>query len=80
MNSPYNRLPTWFTRTSMHAHTVVAGVLLPDDANSLDAGALGKGQGSTGYVQAESLEKVWEIIKADALWTNGVVRTRSSRS
>ena len=54
---------------------VIASVMLPDDAKSLDADAMTKSQGSTGYVQAESLEKVWEVIKADALWENGVVRT-----
>ena len=54
---------------------VIASVMLPDDAKSLDADAMTKSQGSTGYVQAESLEKVWEVINADALWENGVVRT-----
>ena len=49
--------------------------MLPNDAKSLDANAMTKSQGSAGYVQAKSVEKVWEVIKVDALWENGMVCT-----
>lgn len=49
--------------------------MFPDDAKSLDADVMAKSQGSTGYVQAMSVEKVWEVIKVDALWENGMVCT-----
>ncbi|KAI0667077.1 hypothetical protein C8Q78DRAFT_1082584 [Trametes maxima] len=50
----------------------VAGLLLQPGTLTTDADAAEKVQGSLVIAQAESLDKVWEVLKVDPYWTQGV--------
>ncbi|KAI0644896.1 hypothetical protein C8Q79DRAFT_927198 [Trametes meyenii] len=59
-------------KSSTMSASEVAGLLLQPGTLTTDADAAEKVQGSLVIAQAESVDKVWEVLKVDPYWTQGV--------